>query len=154
MGMLATRETTGRVAPRRPIGLPGTVRIADAPYDVLVRDLSISGFSASMPVTACLGEKVTLGLPSLGVVEAMVVRLDGLSHGFSFTRNLTSDDVQRVQSIETVHAAAFGTAVETAIPEPEIEKWPGLARIGVLLAGALGSWAVLGGAIFAVRSVI
>lgn len=154
MGLLATRQTTGRAAPRRPIGLPATVRLGGAPYDVLVRDLSASGFSASMPVAARLGETVTLGLPSLGVVEAVVTRQEGLTHGFSFVRHLTSDDVQRVQCVDTVHAGAFGATVATNWAEPVIEKWPGVVRVGLILAGALGSWAAFSGAVLAVRSVI
>ncbi len=156
MGLLATHHTTDRVALRRSIGLPGTVRSNGIPYDVNVRDLSASGFSASIPVALAVGEIVSLGLPSLGVVEATVTRSEGETHGFSFVRHLTIDTVQRVERIDTVHAGAFTPVWDGAptSPDPVIKKWPGAVRVAVLVVGALTSWATLGSAIWVLHDIL
>jgi hypothetical protein len=104
-----------RTRPRAAIARASTLRTTDAePLDVMVEDLSASGFCFSSMISVAAGTRVRVGLAGGGRAEAEVTWHDGKRHGCTFTPPLTP-----AQSSAAFTHAPGGTATLTVLANPD-----------------------------------
>ena len=83
-----------RASLRKSIVRASTLRIdAALPMDVVVEDLSITGFRYSSEEPVAAGELVRVGLAGSGQADAKVIWRDGVRHGARFTRALAQSTI-------------------------------------------------------------
>lgn len=134
------RLGTDRVA----IGLPSTVRAGDLnPRDVVVEDLSSSGFRFRSDQPLAIGAMLHVGLVGGGMAQARVVRTDDDQHGCKFVRPLSDEQLREAFSPATVLTGVFPERYATPVIAYEEEKWPGAVRLSVMLGGSALCWAAL-----------
>ncbi|WP_404338498.1 PilZ domain-containing protein [Sphingomonas sp. MMS12-HWE2-04] len=140
--MFARPQTSGdrRAGDRRPVAEPSTLRGPDdAPIDVTVGDLSVSGFNVVSETPLPMGAVVQLGLPGSGRFAARVVRQEGDRYGCEFFEYLSDAAVSGAFENANV-AQLFIAASDWHGAEPEIQKWPAAARVSIAVGGALAFW--------------
>ena len=97
MAVVATLHRKGRIAERHRVSLPGTLRDPEQqPFDVVVEDLSRSGFRVPSDAALDVGDVVSLGLPGVGTCRAFVVRQAGDRYGCMFLTPLSAIELQAV----------------------------------------------------------
>ncbi|TGX53504.1 PilZ domain-containing protein [Sphingomonas gei] len=132
-----------RAGDRRSVAEASTLRGPDdAPIDVIVGDLSASGFNIQCPKPLPIGAMVQLGLPGSGRFAARVVRSDGDTYGCEFTEYLS--DVHVSDAFPTTNVAQlFVAPSEWEWAEPKLGKWPRPVRASVAIGGTLALWAAI-----------
>lgn len=141
-----TKLGTERGSPRQTVNLRGTLRDADdAPSEIVILDVSESGFLAELPASAALAldTRVRVAATMLGAHEAVVVRRDGALHGFAFARPLGPDAVIGLDGEQTSSVTRF-PGVSLPVPPQADVVMPGRlsarASLGIMIAIALGLW--------------
>lgn len=126
---------------RLPVNANSTVRGTDRmPRDVLVEDLSATGFRFRSPERFAIGSGLHLGLAGAGRAQARIVRVEADAYGCEFTVPLTTAQLAGAFSGGSVLTRDFaGTQTMTLLPY-EDRRYPGAARLLVLAAGAALSW--------------
>ena len=141
-----------RTAERHPVALDGTLRDPDLkPIDILVDDLSMTGFR--IPVEPGLEPRdlVSLGLAGVGTRSARIVRRDGERLGCAFLSPLDEEqlaaalDATAPQVIELETAQAYPMPVMPAQNAP-IQQLSIPLRLLAILGLIAASWATLIGA--------
>lgn len=136
--LLDAGPSTDRAAPRVAIGRPSTVRDhGGAPRDVLVEDLSQTGFRYCSAKHLAVGTAVRLGLAGAGTAAARVVRQDGDEHGCEFETPLT---VAQLQSAFTSAGVTRVSPTDGDFRKPD--RWPAGVRLAILLGFGAAAWAV------------
>lgn len=131
-----------RSAERQTINQPSTLRDERAQAnDVYVRDLSETGFSVATDSRLELGSVVTIGLPGRGRASARVVRQVPGGYGCEFTEALGRAEVMQAFRGGTVIQMTTSSPITLAAPEPEIRRYPGAVRLGVIVGGSALLWA-------------
>ncbi|VXC85031.1 PilZ domain-containing protein [Sphingomonas sp. 8AM] len=131
-----------RSAERQTINQPSTLRDERAEAtDVYVRDLSETGFSVATDSRLELGSMVTIGLPGRGRASARVVRQVTGGYGCEFNDPLGRFDVLQTFRGGTVIQMTTSAPIAHPLPEPEIQRFPGAVRIGVIVGGSALLWA-------------
>ena len=131
---------------RLDIGKPSTVR-ADrfAPLDVVVEDLSSSGFLFRSDARIAPGAMLHVGLGGGGMAEAKVVRIDGDRVGCEFLVPLTVEQLRSSFAGGTVTDGAFPSIAASPLPLHRDDKLPGAARLAIVAGGGALAWlAVIG----------
>lgn len=83
-----------RAAERYPVVLDGTLRNARAePQDVVIDDLSATGFRTTTASNVTVGEDITLGVFGVGLRAARVLRETDTGYGCQFLVPLTADEL-------------------------------------------------------------
>lgn len=132
-----------RAGDRRPVAEPSTLRGPDdAPIDVIVGDLSVSGFNIQSPALLPIGAVVQIGLPGSGRFAARVVRQDGDKYGCEFVEYLSSAKVSEAFAASNV-AQLFVAPSEWNWAEPELRKWPRALRVSLAIGGAVALWTLI-----------
>jgi hypothetical protein len=132
-----------RSGDRRPVAEASTLRGPDdAPIDVIVGDLSASGFNIQCPKPLPIGAMVQLGLPGSGRFAARVVRSDGDKYGCEFVEYVSDANVSEAFPTTNV-AQLFVAPSEWHWAEPELDKWPRGVRATVAVGGTVAIWAVI-----------
>jgi hypothetical protein len=103
--------------------------------EVLVDDLSITGFRYFSPERLAVGTFVRLSLAGAGTVAARIVRQDVDEHVCIFTNPLTA---AQVASALTAASAPDGTVPLDLAPH---DKWPRVLRTAILIGGGAAAWA-------------
>lgn len=131
-----------RAGDRRPVAEASTLRGPDdAPIDVTVGDLSISGFNIQCARPLPIGAVVQLGLPGSGRFAAQVVRHEDGKYGCEFLEYLS--DAQVGDAFATANVAQlFVAPSEWEWAEPKLDKWPRAVRASVAIGGAAAIWAI------------
>lgn len=125
---------------RETIGLPSTLRGAGhAPADIIVEDLSPSGFLFRSADRFAIDARVQVGLAGSGAADATVVRRDGDLHGCVFARPLSLAQLQAAFSDDVVVQGTFGGQVMPT-PQPVVERWPRPVRAAIWLVGGAAPW--------------
>ncbi|MFK3891087.1 PilZ domain-containing protein [Sphingomonas sp. NPDC079357] len=137
-----------RSAERQTINQPSTLRDERAEAtDVYVRDLSETGFSVATDSRLEIGSMVTIGLPGRGRASARVVRQVPGGYGCEFDQPLGRAEVmQTFRGGTVIHMTSNAPIVHPA-PEPEIRRFPGSVRLGVIVGGSALLWAAVAKAI-------
>lgn len=107
---------------------------------VLIRDISETGLLLECSSPLSIGETITLDLPSVSEVEACVVWSSGNLHGCEFTEALTRGSVSAA-----LLRSPFVGEDAGASAEPD-DRYSRRTRYGILIGGALISWAIVGAA--------
>jgi hypothetical protein len=146
MTVVAKLYRDDRAAERHAVELDATLRDRDVPHDVLIEDLSASGFRMLSAVDLAIGAPITLGLPTVGRRMARVVRQAGEQYGCEFVVPLTNAQVEAAlaaPAFEPINFPDMGTRVDLRnAPEPEVTKLPRPVRVAVIVALAASAWAV------------
>lgn len=133
-----------RSTERTPINRPSTLRDERAgACDVYVRDISGTGFNVATDAQLSIGSDVTIGLPGHGRATARVVRRVAGGYGCEFVRPLASTTVAQTFRDDTVIRIVSSHPVITPMSEPVIARWPGAARVGVILGGSALLWGMI-----------
>lgn len=159
---LAATLTTVRDAARQPVELRGTLRDAAAlPRDVVILDVSTSGFRAELPGDATIepGTRVRIAASSLGVHEAIAVRGgDGAGYGFAFTRPLAALAVDGLDGEQPSTVTPFpqsplpaGPAIDAVAPAADATpKISARASLAIMIVVSCGLWLLLAAIVGAV----
>jgi hypothetical protein len=158
------REHDERIADRQSVHLGATLRRDDQrPVDILVDDLSATGFRMACAEPMAIDATVSVGIAGLGRHTARIVRRDGEHYGCRFVVPLAIDAVDVAAPTQTIVHAEFGTL---AAPTPtHIPAWrdAGLEeppldalelrirqfRGPIIIAGLLLPWLLIGTALAA-----
>lgn len=150
-GTPAGASIGAREADRQPVALRGTLRGYDAaPRDVVILDISTSGFLAELPIGTALadGTRVRVAAAPFGAQEAVVVRQDERCHGFVFARPLDPATLDGVDGEQPSSIALFPGA---PLPVPIVPDKAISARasLALMVAISLGLWLALAGVVAA-----
>lgn len=152
------REDDNRTAERHPVHLDATLRVDDhRPIDVMVDQLSATGFRMSCAESLPIGAPVSLGVAGLGRQTAHVVRRAGDRYGCRFDRPLAQHPLALQANPSTVVQAEFGPpemvqhlTVETP-PLDAFEQQVRRFRGVIILSGLVLPWI---GLVAAARALI
>ncbi|WP_341207076.1 PilZ domain-containing protein [uncultured Sphingomonas sp.] len=140
--LLPSDSDDRRSAERQTINQPSTLRDERAQAnDVYVRDLSETGFSVATDSRLELGSEVTIGLPGRGRASARVVRQVPGGYGCEFNEPLGRAEVMQAFRGGTVIHMTSESPIMPPLAEPEIQRFPGAVRLGVIVGGSMVLWA-------------
>lgn len=140
-----------RSAERQPINQPSTLRDEHSrACDVYVRDLSETGFGVATDLRLEIGSTVTIGLPGHGRATARVVRQVPGGYGCEFTEALGRAAILQTFRGGTVMQITSSTPVTVPLPEPEVERYPGAVRVGVIVGTTALLWIAIMRAVAAI----
>lgn len=152
MAIAAALYRDGRTAERHVVALDGTLRDPDLkPIDILVDDLSLTGFRIPAEPGLEPADLVSLGLAGVGIRSARVVRRDGESLGCAFLSPLGEDqlaaalDATASRVIELETARAYPSPM-TPAPDASPRRLRAPLRLLVVAGLAAVSWATVIGA--------
>ena len=92
-GRKARQTIDPRTGERLAVQIPATARLPDgAPVPILIRDLSISGFRAEIPLKLQPGTLLRIGLPTGRSPHALVVRAVDDGFGCAFIGALDAEE--------------------------------------------------------------
>jgi hypothetical protein len=144
------REDDNRAAERHEVHLDATLRGQDQrPLDVVVDQLSVTGFRMSCADYLPIGASVSLGIAGIGRQSAQVVRRAGDRYGCRFDVPLASHPLALQASPSTVVAAAFGPpemiryAADETPPLDAFEQSVRKFRGVIILTGLALPWMVI-----------
>ncbi|MDB5714298.1 MAG: type pilus assembly PilZ [Sphingomonadales bacterium] len=146
-----------RQGPRIAVESCSTLRADTRPVDVLMTDLSETGFAIESVLPLEIGAEVSIGLPGYGAFEAWVVRKDGDTVGCAFSQPLDAHIVRSAfAGTNVMHTVAVKTlpAIDTVMPLAELEpvKWPRIYRALLMLGSSALLWAlIISAVLWAVR---
>ena len=90
MSFVAKLYNDDRLAERYPVTLDGTLRNPQAePQDVVIDDLSVTGFRTASAYGLAVGDVITLGVFGVGLRNARVRRESGGNYGCQFLQPLS-----------------------------------------------------------------
>lgn len=140
-------EDDRRSAERLTINQRSTLRDeTSAACDVYVADLSETGFSVTTDARLVMGSKVSIGLPGQGRATARVVRRVNGGYGCEFLHPLSPDALAQTFRGDTVIQLSSSDPFTQPLPEPEIRRFHGAIRIGVIVGSSAALWALIIGA--------
>ena len=113
-----------------------------APHEVLVHDLSRTGFRFSSSSHIPVGASVRLGLAGPGSANARVVRRDGDDHGCEFHWPLTAAQLDSAFTCAEVSGITPGD--EMGVDDPG-RRWPRMVRLAIFVIGGAAAWAAVFG---------
>ena len=102
MALLAKVVLTGRVDDRRLVRLDGTLRFENKPFDIVIEDLSVSGFGVTTDADLRPGDCVIIGAPAIEIREAEVIWAKDGRVGFEFFDRLQRSEVAAALPVDTV----------------------------------------------------
>ncbi|GGB25971.1 hypothetical protein GCM10011380_14450 [Sphingomonas metalli] len=144
------RADDERAADRRSVNLDGTLRQQDdrRPVDVMIEDLSATGFRMVCSEPMALDATITVGIAGLGRHVALIVRSAPPQYGCRF---LSPIDVSGVEaSVQpTILAPDFGwtgpaTKIDVDPPLDAVEQRIRMVRGPIIAAGLIVPWIVIG----------
>ena len=148
MTVVAKLYRDDRSAERYSVEMDATLRDQDVPYDVLVEDLSATGFRMLTSVELAIGTAITLGVPTVGRRLARVVRqAREQQYGCEFVVPLTIAQVESALAAPAFEPIAFPESrlpIDLSdAPEPEVAKLPRPVRAALIVGLAGAAWAAV-----------
>lgn len=148
MSFVAKLYDDDRLAERYSVMLDGTLRNAQAePQDVVIDDLSATGFRTVMAMGLEIGDVITLGIFGVGLRTAQVMRVSDGQYGCQFLKPLNAEELASALCGLTppepvlLHypsaGDALGTGAMDARPKP-ISEWSLSPRLRVASIAAAG----------------
>lgn len=140
-----------RTAERYPVSLDGTLRNAQAePQDVVIDDLSATGFRTTATHGVEIGDEITLGVFGVGLRTAHVLRESNGGYGYQFQVPLTQNELaSALCGLKPPEPIRFPgvTAAHIEGPAPAADpEWSLSSRMRVLTIAtiAVAPWILLG----------
>lgn len=94
MALVAKLYNDERLAERYAVRLDGTLRNTNAvPQDVVIDDLSVTGFRTTSAIGLAVSDVITLGIFGVGLRSAKVSRESDDSYGCQFLEPLTAQEL-------------------------------------------------------------
>lgn len=150
MTLTATLYPDNRSAKRLALGRDATLRnTARRPVDVLIQELSATGFGMSTNVDFAVGSIVSLRLAGVIKRKVRVVRRVGTLYGCEFLVPLNDSDVSFASKASAVAAGNFGSGATEdgsigVISEPsDYYKLPLLARAAIVFGAIIFLWGLI-----------
>ena len=125
-----------RGAARRSLRLHTPGSLGANAIDVLIHNLSLTGFLIESTSDLAVGEAITIDLPEAGATTATVMWKKGAMHGCEFERPISLGAVSAAMLRSP--GEELGAAVTT--PEPGL---PPLARAAIIVGVTLALWGAL-----------
>jgi hypothetical protein len=107
MGFAAQLIVLRNRAYRRDVSIDATIRRGITPLDIIIIDLSTTGFRAKVAGDLRVGDDIAVAAPALGALRARVVRQGNDGWGFEFWYPISDDDIQAAATIDTVEMVDF-----------------------------------------------
>ena len=148
MSILAKLINDTRNAERFPVGLNATVRnVAARPYDVVIEDLSATGFRMVGGPYMDIGAPVSIGFAGIGVQPARVTRLNDDSYGCEFTKPLSVANLSAALTAAPSAPIAFPASPTQPwladAPEPHVEPYSGRTKLALAVAVPAALWGAI-----------
>ena len=150
MTLTATLYSYNRATKRFSLGRIATLRnTARRPVDVLIQELSATGFGMSTTVDFAIGSIVSLKIAGVTERKIRVVRRMGMIYGCEFLVPLSDADVSSASLASAVVSEKFGSeATEDGsigvISEPnDYYKLPYLARAFIVIGTIIFLWGLI-----------
>ena len=151
MSFVAKLYDDDRLAERYPVMLDGTLRNSEAePHDVIIDDLSASGFRTGIPMGLVVGDVITLGIFGVGLRPARVLRDSDGYYGCQFFKPLSDEELAAalcgLTPPEPVLLHQRAAADRIVGPEGREAEWslsPRLRILSIAMAG-LAPWGAAG----------
>jgi len=147
MALAAKLYRDERAADRQAVNLDATLRKPDQrPVDILIEDLSATGFRMTGAGDLALGAVLSVGISGVGRRDARIVRHGDDHYGCEFLVPIAAAEIARAQTVDTIVRADFGTMVaplgDPALDagEQKIRRFRGV----ILTAGAALPWMAIG----------
>jgi len=149
MSFVAKLYQDDRLAERHAVTLDGTLRDAQAePHDVVIDDLSATGFRTVAIAGVAVGDVITLGIFGIGLRSAAVLRESDGHYGCQFFVPLNASELSfALAGLSPPDPLPLpGTALFPAAgaSEPQAGEWSLSARARILTVLAAGTLPWLG----------
>jgi len=150
MAITAKLINDNRNAERFPVELDATVRNAAAkPYDVVLEDLSSTGFRIVGGPDMPIGSAVSIGFAGIGVQPARITRLNDDSYGCEFVKPLSAAELSAALNATPAAPIAFPTLPTQTwmadAPEPHVEPYSPQAKLALAIIVPATLWAIIAG---------
>ncbi|MBI0477206.1 PilZ domain-containing protein [Sphingomonas sp. MA1305] len=150
MSFVAKLYEDDRSAERYPVLLDGTLRNPQAePQDVVIDDLSATGFRTATARGLAVGDTITLGIFGVGLRTARVQRASDGHYGCQFVAPLTAEELASALAglapPDPIRFPAPELGASVAVDQP-VREWSLSPRMRVLCITAVGvaPWLLLG----------
>lgn len=150
MAITAQIISDDRASQRFPVGVNATLRDqVTRPHDVMIEDLSLTGFRLSGGPALDAGSEASIGFAGIGIHQARVTRQDGNSYGCEFVTPITQEMLTRALNAEPVAPIAFPIGRDASyldqVPEPYVEPYSNRTKITIATVAAIAGWGVAAG---------
>lgn len=155
MALTAQLVRDDRRADRETLDVAGTLRhVRNVPIDVIVEDLSATGFRMRTHTNLNLQEKVTIGIPGIGQRAAHVVRHTTDGFGCEFVEAIDPRLVTVPSTAQSVVEADFGGQLDPELVRewsranpPQVERFAQNRRLLIVSGLGVAGWLALIGVI-------
>ncbi len=124
-----------------------TLRDAEGkPTDVVLENLSLTGFRMSSTEPLASGQSIMIGLEGVGVRSAKVVWVDDDVAGCEFDHPITDAEMDGTIHANVIVENRFGSSEPSAEPQVEIVNVPYASsrrRFTIVLGAAIVSWGMI-----------
>lgn len=151
MSFVAKLYEDDRSAERYSVLLDGTLRNPQAePQDVVIDDLSATGFRTATACGLAVGDVITLGIFGVGLRTARVQRADEGHYGCQFVVPLTAEEIASALAglapPDPVRFPAPALVAAATVDRPAAHEWSLSPRMQLLCVTAVGAapWLLLG----------
>lgn len=135
--------TNRRAVDRAEAGRVSTIRQEDRiPVDMIIDDLSCGGCRVSGELGLEEDDRVTIGLPGVGIRTAQVVWSKDGSTGLVFDIPLTGEDIIVARKVDTLIDGRFTMADPMPDAIDEGEALSPSRRLGIIIGAAVFAWCV------------
>lgn len=147
MAIPATLINDDRSAERFSVEFDATVRNAAArPYDVVVEDLSASGFRIAGGPAMVVGDAISIGFAGIGMQPARLTWMHANSYGCEFIRALSPAELSAALNAAPVTPIAFPMPASLVdAPEPYVEPYSPQTKLALAIIVPATLWAVIAG---------
>jgi hypothetical protein len=149
MTPLKTLYDDTRGAERQRVALDSTLRNADAePFDVMVEDLSATGFRVPAVADLMIGDMVTIGISGIGLRRAVVVRASDDKYGCQFLQPIDASAMTAAMDGVINRPITFprGRSIDIPLPAPVTKRFSVSTRALIIVGSALVCWMMILGA--------
>lgn len=145
MAVVARLYRDHRGAARHGVALEATLRDNDRrPHDVVVEQLSKTGFLIPAMAQLAPGEQVTIGIPGIGMCHARVVREAEAGFGCEFLHPLSEDELAEAMVTKPAEPIPLSLFRFSSIEAPGAglidDRWPWRVRVWSLIGLAVVFW--------------
>jgi len=150
MSIAAKLINDDRNAARFTVELGATVRNAsERPFDVVIEDLSATGFRMIGGPVLEIGAPVSIGFAGIGVQSACLTRLHGDSYACEFITPLSAAELFTALKAAPVTPIPFparpGQAWLADAPEPYVEPYSPQTKLALAIILPTALWALIAG---------
>jgi len=150
MSITATLINDDRSAERFTVELDATIRnVAARPYDVVIDDLSATGFRMTGGPAMKVGDIISIGFSGIGIQAARLTRIHENNYGCEFLLPLTSADLYTARHSAPLEPITFPSLLDQAslanAPEPYVKPYSPQTKLTLAIAIPIALWGIIVG---------